>query len=46
MDRALDMPLDERQDRWRKAMESVTRQDINHWRNNLLATLRAAHIRA
>jgi len=46
MDRALDMPLDERQDRWRKAMESVTRQDINHWRNNLLATLRAARIRA
>ena len=46
MDRAIDMPLDERQDRWRKAMESVTRQDINHWRNNLLATLRAAHIRA
>ncbi len=46
MDRALDMPLDERQDRWRKAMDSVTRQDINHWRNNLLATLRAAHIHA
>jgi trehalose 6-phosphate synthase len=46
MDRALDMPLDERQSRWRHAMESVTRQDINHWRNNFIATLRGARIRA
>lgn len=46
MDNALDMPLDERQDRWRQSMDSVTRQDINYWRNNLLTTLRAAHIRA
>jgi len=46
MDLALDMPLEERQARWRAAMVSVTHQDINQWRNDLLATLRAANIRA
>ncbi|HEY4134074.1 MAG TPA: trehalose-6-phosphate synthase [Alphaproteobacteria bacterium] len=46
MDRALDMPLEERQARWRQAMDSVTRQDIGHWRNAFLATLRAARIQA
>ncbi|MFN4284063.1 MAG: trehalose-6-phosphate synthase [Alphaproteobacteria bacterium] len=46
MDRALDMPLEERQARWREAMDSVTRQDIGHWRGNFVATLRSAHIRA
>jgi trehalose 6-phosphate synthase len=46
MDRALDMPLEERQARWRKAMDSVTHQDIDHWRNDFLTTLRAARIQA
>ncbi|HEU0072007.1 MAG TPA: trehalose-6-phosphate synthase [Alphaproteobacteria bacterium] len=46
MDRALDMPLDERQHRWRIAMDSVTRLDIGHWRSNFIATLRGARIRA
>ncbi len=38
---ALEMPLDERQQRWRTMMERVTRYDIHAWRRDFLAALAA-----
>ena len=38
---ALTMPLEERQDRWRRLVETVTSQDINWWRANFLTDLSA-----
>lgn len=33
---AIDMPLEERQDRWRKLYDGITRQDIGWWRRRFL----------
>ncbi|TKR34171.1 alpha,alpha-trehalose-phosphate synthase (UDP-forming) [Luteimonas gilva] len=38
---ALEMPLDERQRRWRPMMERVSRYDIHAWRRDFLAALAA-----
>lgn len=38
---ALEMPLDERQGRWRTMMDRVSRYDIHAWRRDFLAALAA-----
>jgi trehalose 6-phosphate synthase len=42
MYRSLIMPLDERQDRWRRLNGKVRMHDIGHWRTNFVRALRAA----
>ncbi|MFJ5487155.1 alpha,alpha-trehalose-phosphate synthase (UDP-forming) [Hansschlegelia beijingensis] len=37
--RALEMPLDERQDRWRRMFERIRDRDVAWWRNNFLEAL-------
>lgn len=37
---ALEMPLDERQDRWRRMLRAVQEHDINVWRDRFLSDLR------
>lgn len=39
--RALEMPLEERMERWRALDEGVRREDIAHWRRSFLAALEA-----
>ena len=46
MHRALTMPLDERRDRWRTAMDSITRNDVKAWWSSFTARLHAAPRRA
>lgn len=40
--RALDMPIEERRDRWRDLMRSVRAGSLDHWRDSFLAALRDA----
>ena len=46
MHRALVMPLDERQARWRTAMDTITRNDVKAWWTSFTTRLRAAPARA
>jgi len=46
MHRALIMPLDERQARWRTAMDTITRNDVKAWWTSFTTRLRAAPARA
>jgi len=46
MHRALVMPLDERQARWRTAMETITRNDVKAWWSSFTNCLRASPARA
>ncbi len=39
---ALEMPLDERRDRWRRMMAAVRRHSLANWRTSFLDTLRRA----
>jgi len=41
MHRALDMPLGERQERWREMMTALRRNDLTAWRRNFLERLSA-----
>ncbi|MCG9697463.1 trehalose-6-phosphate synthase [Shewanella sp. Isolate11] len=38
---ALNMPLDERIDRWKKMMEVLTKQDIHAWQSKFIADLKS-----
>jgi len=40
--RALSMPLEERQDRWKTMFKRLSRDDLAHWRESYLAALEAA----
>ncbi|MFQ5972001.1 MAG: alpha,alpha-trehalose-phosphate synthase (UDP-forming) [Alphaproteobacteria bacterium] len=42
MQRALEMPLEERQDRWRRMNDTVLTHDVAHWRENFFAALDGA----
>ncbi|NJM92876.1 MAG: trehalose-6-phosphate synthase [Rhodospirillaceae bacterium] len=46
MHRALVMPLDERQARWRTAMDTIARNDVKAWWTSFTTRLRAAPARA
>jgi len=46
MHRALIMPLEERQARWRTAMETITRNDVKAWWSSFTNCLRASPARA
>jgi trehalose 6-phosphate synthase len=46
MHRALVMPLDERRDRWREAMDAVSHNDIKAWWHSFTVRLRANATRA
>ncbi len=39
---ALDMPRDERVERWRTAMDALRRNDVSHWRDRFVARLAEA----
>jgi trehalose 6-phosphate synthase len=43
---ALDMPRDERKQRWRALMDNVTKHDIGAWRRSFLADLRGDTVAA
>lgn len=43
MQRALQMPLAERIERYQALMEELTRFDVKHWREDFLSVLRAIH---
>ena len=45
MHRALTMPLEERHQRWRAAMDSITRNDVRAWWSSFTARLQAAPAR-
>jgi trehalose 6-phosphate synthase len=44
--RALVMPLEERQARWRTGMDTITRNDVKAWWTSFTTRLRASHARA
>ena len=46
MHRALIMPLEERQARWRTAMDTISRNDVKAWWTSFTTRLRAAPARA
>jgi trehalose 6-phosphate synthase len=46
MHRALTMPLEERQTRWRNAMETISRNDVNAWWERFTTRLRECPARA
>ena len=37
---AIDMPLDERQDRWRAMFDTISRSSLTAWKNNFMADLK------
>lgn len=43
LEKALEMPLGERKDRWRQMMRVLRRNDVSHWRRGFITALRAAH---
>ncbi len=42
LQRALEMPLEERRERWQSMIDHLRRNDINAWRRRFVATLEAA----
>ncbi len=41
--RAIDMPIDERRERWRRSMEHLRTHDVHRWSRDFLTALRSAH---
>ena len=41
--RAVDMPLEERRERWRRSMEHLRTHDVHRWSGAFLSALRSAH---
>jgi trehalose 6-phosphate synthase len=46
MERALSMPLGERQERWRAMMATLRRNDLTIWRRRFIDRLAAATVAA
>ena len=44
LQKALKMPLEERRERWRSAMDVLQRNDVTVWRENFIEVLRKSHI--
>jgi trehalose 6-phosphate synthase len=46
LQKALKMPIEERRERWRSAMDVLQRNDVTAWRENFVAVLRKSHVKS